>query len=257
MSGDIDRRTRPRIMNGMTLSARTLILALILTAPLLSAAAAPPPQSTPNVTVHIERSDVAVDHSLSHRQIKSLLQCRRPAMVGEYVGLSTADFRARFATRVTVARDGAAVVGGLVSVNVTLSVGARKIYIASEFPKDSCSYEQTRAHELHHARIDDEVATLFAPRLAAAVRAAAWSLTSIRGTKPEDITAAVHASLNLVMEQQMRALQAFRDTRQAQLDSRSEYKRLSEACHGETEALVRAAERDESGWYDDVDCPGP
>ena len=218
---------------------------------------APPRLSEPKVTIRIERGDIRFDRSQTHRQIKSMVQCRRPATSGDYVGLSTAAFRLHFASTMAVTPHGKGVTGGLVAVDVVLSIEKRTVHIASELPPNSCSYQQTRGHELGHVRIDDEIATQFAPRITAAVRTAAKNLTNLRGAKPEDITSAIQGSLNLVMEQQMSALQAERDERQKTLDSASEYRRLSKVCHGEAETLIKAADQDESDWYEDVDCPAP
>ena len=234
-----------------------ILLSALLPAVAIAPASAAADLSAPKVTVRIERGDVDIDHSQNHRQIKSMMQCRRPATRGKYVGLSTATFRSHFSSTIAITPQGAGVTGGLVAADVVLNIEKRTVYVASELPQGGCSFEQTRSHELGHVRIDDEIATLFAPRIAAAVKAAAKNLTNLQGRTPEDITSAIQGTLNLVMEQQMRALQALRDSRQETLDSASEYSRLSKACHGETEALVRAADEDEQGWYEDVGCPGP
>lgn len=246
-------------MTGMRRLAHGLIPAWIAALALAAVAHGAPAEraaATPSVTVSIERGTPRLDHTKDHNLLKSMAQCRVPAVRGDYLGLTTGKFRARFTYKVRLGRQGGQVQGGLVSVHVVLSMGDRQVYVASELPKGSCSYAETRAHEMRHVQVDDDLMTLFGPRLKTAVEIAGRGLADLTGTRPADITNAIHKRLDAVLDREMRALNLMRHQRQAAVDSRDEYKRLGSACHGEAERLVKAADAGSTGWHESFDCEG-
>jgi len=216
------------------------------------AGAAPP---SVDIAVRLQLDPLSYDFSRDHRELKSLAQCERPGTSGKYLGLSRSSVSTRFSTRLAVRPMGEAYTGDVISMNVTLRLSGRTVYIASELPKGSCSFKETMAHEMRHVAVDEELARMFQARLRAALDDILPSVTGVLGSTPQDIKTTIEARLNHMLERELREMRVMRSDRQAEVDSADEYLRLEESCGGETRSLIMDTEADDPGWHAPVACP--
>jgi len=228
-------------------------MALISGAALLLAAPGGPPPG-PDITISVERGAVAYDFTRSHKELKSMAQCERPATAGKYLGLSRATLDTTFSSQVAVRRIGRSFSGQVITMDVTLNLNNRVVYVASELPEGTCSFQETLAHEMRHVAIDDGLGDLFRKRMRRAFREALPTVTGVTGESPNAVKAVIQARMQVVLAQEMRQLRLERHDRQGLVDSTEEYMRLGSSCGGETMKLIAAAERGDSGWHAPVQC---
>jgi hypothetical protein len=219
---------------------------------LLGAPGGPPPGA--DITIHVKRGEVTYDFSHSHKQLKSMAQCESPATAGKYLGLSRATLDTTFSSQVAVWRIGQDFTGQVITMDVTLNLNDRVVYVASELPDGTCSFRETMAHEMRHVAVDDALGDLFRQRMARAFREALPTVTGVTGRSPDAIKAVIQAKMQVVLGQEMRQLRLERRDRQGLVDSSDEYMRLGRSCGGETMKLITAAERGDAGWHAPVMC---
>jgi hypothetical protein len=228
--------------------------ALILAAAALLAGPGGQPTG-PDITIRVERGDISYDFTRSHKELKSLAQCERPATTGKYLGLSRATLDTTFSSQVAMRRIGRDFTGQVITMDVTLNLNDRVVYVASELPEGTCSFQETLDHEMRHVAIDDGLGALFRMRMARAFREALPTVTGVTGESPEAVKAVIQARMQVVLGQEMRQLRLERHDRQGLVDSTEEYMRLGHSCGGETMKLIAAAEHGDAGWHAPVECP--
>ncbi len=118
------------------------------------------------------------------------------------------------------------------TIEVTLTY-TPVIYVASDYPPGSCQYGLTEEHETRHVSVDVITATGFLPQIK---QAASFAVSQWRGTGPvhesqmEAVQNGLLKQLSAPMKKQLDQFQQTRRLRQQAVDSREEYRRLSEAC---------------------------
>lgn len=106
------------------------------------------------------------------------------------------------------------------------------IYIASDYPKNSCQYREIMEHERHHILIDRRLIGEFAKSIEESAHAAAKEIPVIGPVKgaPEDIQKKMAAHIEAAVKEASDKMYAERRKRQQALDSREEYERISRSC---------------------------
>ena len=110
------------------------------------------------------------------------------------------------------------------------------VYISSSAAPGSCRYAATMEHEMRHVSTDIDTINEFIPRIKTLAKAALASTAHpkpINENEEESAQNDVSEQLSQVLEEETNAIQKARKSRQALVDTRAEYERLSRACPNE------------------------
>jgi hypothetical protein len=212
------------------------VLALAV-APARPAAAQVCPVQDQAVDVHFDTAfDTArVDHTRSKAQIQRMfLESEGRATIpagSEAVGLTVThtEFRFRTSTQLYLREDGRYCVY-LRGVRANLNQNDTVVYIAREYPKATCPYDVTYAHEKRHVAVYYYTHRDFAPRIEAELRRlVATARPRLADTREQGRT--LHASeLNDALSGLLSAMDAERRRRNAALDTPENYERERAKC---------------------------
>lgn len=120
-------------------------------------------------------------------------------------------------------------------VDVTVHYQAQ-VYIAKQYPPDSCRFALTRQHELRHVAADEETLAEYLPKLKeTAIRTAAQAFPAGPFTRAarDQARDAILEAVKDALAGEMDRLDRARQQRQQAIDTAQEYMRLSRACPGE------------------------
>ncbi|MQX35167.1 hypothetical protein [Roseospira navarrensis] len=147
------------------------------------------------------------------------------------VGLTATQSQFGFNTNVQVyRREGGGYCAYLRSVESYLNQIDTKVYVSRDFPRHSCAYEVTYAHEKKHVGIYYFTQKDFAPRIEARLRDLV-SNTAPRVVGSVEEARRVHArEINAGMQPILDALEAERTRRNGMLDTPENYAREQAKC---------------------------
>lgn len=120
------------------------------------------------------------------------------------------------------------------SVDVSIHINPT-IYVAREFPKDSCMHNAILAHEQQHVIVDREIVNKYAGILGNAIKEEISS-RRIYGPVPVSqepaIASQMKSRMQSILKQVTNQMSAERKARQQKVDSLSEYERVNHLCKG-------------------------
>jgi hypothetical protein len=105
---------------------------------------------------------------------------------------------------------------------VQLAINPVTVSIGKELPEGSCLYEQVRSHELHHVQVYSRFLESAPQRLRAVIEGAEAG----RDGEAADLPTRMQDAISGWLSEQTTELRS----RQAALDTASEYHRLTTAC---------------------------
>ncbi len=196
-------------------------------------AGACPPSRTPiKLNFKTEAPAPIHNHRLTVAGIANLLRSQgMPAPAGQRalgITLTKTMFGLQAASQVMTRGNGYCVY--LTSVDVDFGWNRVEVYVPSEFPKGSCEYKVVLDHENQHVAINRALLREFAPRLRARIEKV------LAGTKPyytrsrEGGTDAALGDLNKQLSGMLKEFEALQISRNAGIDSPSNYQALSAMC---------------------------
>lgn len=189
-----------------------------------------PPQTTTNNDIGDLRSRQTGQSSAVHG--------------GEHVplGLTAAQtqYQISMQAQVSQLRDGSYCVA-FKDVDVQYSFSNTTIYIAHEVPSGSCLYNEVMNHEQRHVAVDGQLLREWQFRLQQDTEYAVRQVGTLRGNDRQALMEQLKASLRSALQNTSDSLLAERGRRQSQVDTRMEYDRVSRACNGAAQDIVRKA----------------
>ena len=156
-------------------------------------------------------------------------------------GLTTAVFGQSTDIRLNVGDDrGDVRACGTPRVRIELSMQPVTVYVASELAAQPCQHDVTLSHEMKHVEVFREVLDEAAQDLERELPESIGTELR-RATSPEDLQQRLIVSVRDYLGQFMHERQRLLDERQAAVDSREEYARVSTACQRSPADLIPAA----------------
>ena len=178
-----------------------------------------------------------VNTQLSYKQLSAMKTDKMPA-TGFVLGLT------RTESRVQIGLDGPMLtdpVSGYECVapqiRVQLTYAPVRIYVGNEFPPGSCGYAEILSHELRHmnAYMDHLPKVEEIVRSALARRFEAKPLYAPAGTARSALAHEIDSGWMPYIKAEMAKVEVL----QAAIDSPAEYARLSKACNGEIQTILK------------------
>ena len=213
------------------------LLACAIAALALAALAAAPaqaltcPTSRPTVQLSVEVATPTIDNTLPQPALQQLAGASHHG--GRTQGLYRGGIGTRWRTRITEQRMAGLVCRWIDEVAISLTAAPRTIYVTRERRPGTCAYETVLKHERKHQAADDAVIAEFAPRLKQKVARAIAQLPPPAPVPPGEAAALEHrltAAVERAVNDELRALEAARQSRQAAIDTPGEYRRVAAAC---------------------------
>ena len=130
---------------------------------------------------------------------------------------------------------------GLTQVNVRYAFVNTAIYIAQEIPYGTCLFGEVEAHERRHVEVDGQLLREWQYRLQQDAQYAAANIGVVSGYDQTELMERIKTRLRASISESSDALIGERRRRQEQVDSRMEYDRISRACDGQAQDIVRRA----------------
>lgn len=207
------------------------------TAALPAAAATLPacPHATPMVRLRVVDPAPVVSTALGTAALEAETgQPHRPET--HHLGLTTSrvEWHSEIETRYRETAGG--VCARPMSVLLTLVQTEHMLRIAAEIPPGGCLWQEVERHERRHVAVNRR--TLQAAGAGAEAAARAWAArTASRGRTLDEAMAALQAGLRRAIEPALAGMRAARGALHLAIDSRAEYRRLSEACPADQRRL--------------------
>jgi len=157
------------------------------------------------------------------------------------VGLTSAQLRTASSFEVTTQTKGRdpLVCAQITHLNLEVGFEDTTIYLAHELPPGSCAESEVNQHELRHVATDRQVLMDFAPRIQPFLQSVLQGIGTIRASSSAIAEAHLRAQIDEAMKHLTSTLAAEREAAQRQIDTPEEYQRLSAACHGELQQVLR------------------
>ncbi len=224
-----------RLFRAVSPAARLVVpaLALGIALGLPEARAAPECQGSPaipyDIDLNIETPTARVRHD---RGIAELGRMRLHGSRVRVLGLASIELDFGWRVGFEWRPEGDAFCFWVRRTELTVRHLSPEIYVAREYPRDSCSYRAILAHEQRHIRTSNDLINRYVPRLR-------WVLTSLRiptGRRPARVDSLEQAKSEVqalmedlaepLFDEMAKALRAA----QAKLDSPASYARLLRQC---------------------------
>jgi len=187
------------------------------------------------VLYHFHFAEPVVIHDKSSAEIDALRERTEAPYVEKVLGLTTGDFRQEctyiFRTRKKFLAKGYLL--WVEDLKVELSADDLKVYVAREYPKGSCEYEETLKHELTHVAIHREVYEKYSRELEDALSKARGIPGKTRPLlvgDPDEGSRRVKEAIEAVVNPVFDAYQEELAQRQSAFDSPEEYRGIQSRC---------------------------
>lgn len=200
----------------------------------VTAVGACPSGPVPEVTIVADVPPVVYDFSYDVAgltQFEKLGRARAGESRFETLGLSEPDFNLETNSQivVTVSNENGAVCAGIEPGEIHIRM-APKIFVASDFRKGSCLYDEIMTHEERHHEVDRRLFTEYA---ADATRRLAQDLKArpfISVPEASMAQAAMRARVDQAMNDALVEFAKRREAEQGEIDTYTEYHRIANAC---------------------------
>lgn len=178
-----------------------------------------------------------VNTQLSYKQLSAMRTEKMPA-TGYVLGLTRTESRVQIGLDGPMLTDPASGYECVApQIKVQLTYAPVRIYVGNEFPPGTCGYAEILSHELRHmnAYMDHLVNVENIVRTALARRFEAKPLYAPAGTARSALEHEIDSGWLPYIKAEMAKVEKQQDT----IDSPAEYARLSKACNGEIQNILR------------------
>lgn len=107
------------------------------------------------------------------------------------------------------------------------------IYIAAEFPPNSCMHDAIMGHEQKHIQVDREIVNKYAALIGQAFQddvSRYWVFGPVPLSNREAALSQIKARMQNILKQYTNQMATERKTRQQQIDNLAEYERVNKSC---------------------------
>ena len=115
------------------------------------------------------------------------------------------------------------------------------VYLASELPQGSCSFQTVLQHEHRHVDMDNYLVQKYADAFPEMLRQAVTEIGVIRAASPEEAQGKLRDIVHNYMNDLGSNLTQVRQKYQQTIDTKDEYSRISISCNGQMSQILRAA----------------
>jgi hypothetical protein len=191
----------------------------------------------PRVVVSTVYDPVVFDYRHSIRQIEAIKASLKPGQAIENahtVGLFTAETMVEMQTDMRIlGRDGVAECAQVERIAVTFGFRRSTLYVASNFPRNSCGFAEIHAHEERHMSVDQEMLEHYPARIRHYLLKAARQAGGVLAPTKDEAAAALDRYMTNAFQSVSEFIGSERSRLQGLVDSPAEYARVSRACRGE------------------------
>lgn len=115
------------------------------------------------------------------------------------------------------------------------------VYVAREIQRGSCGYKTVFDHEMTHVRIDEDIVRSYASKLRGLFEKELRHIGVVRASSIKEAEKKIEEAISVYTSKVTDELSKTRQARQAQIDTPSEYARLSRSCNGSLAELISKA----------------
>ncbi len=198
--------------------------------------------SFPNVEVHIEAlfPDPYVVDSTPLATLQNLARSGSHSIrEGWTLGLTT--YKPVIEIRLPVAlvqTEGGLACAVANALDVRLGYKDVVVYVAREIPQHTCGFDEVFRHEMKHVEANRAVLDAYLPLVSERLREHLKFNGVIRQENPDYAVAVLQDKLREIVERTMQEMDRENAVRQAAIDSRDEYMRISQACGGQLQGVL-------------------
>lgn len=124
------------------------------------------------------------------------------------------------------------------SITVTFGIQQHVVLIARELPPNSCIHAEVMAHEMRHVAVDQALVKEFAPIVRRRLEEMLAQLGPVRARSQDQALGYIRRPVEAALKGTLQEFGRERDSRQALVDTREEYERVSRSCNGEVSRYV-------------------
>lgn len=216
--------------------------------PLAVLAAECPPFVSPVIEVVPSVRPPKIDPTQTLAFLRAMARAEGPEKVSgarheRPVGLTAASLKTSLSYKVTstIAPSSNSVCAQISHFSMTLGFDDTTIYLARELPRGSCSYKTVFDHEMMHVRIDEDIVRFYTPKFRSLFEQAIRNIGVVHATSAKEAERKIEDAMREYTQKTTTDLSKVRQTRQAQIDTPTEYARLSRSCNGSLAELISKA----------------
>ncbi|MBY0428164.1 MAG: hypothetical protein K2Q32_02980 [Alphaproteobacteria bacterium] len=201
---------------------------------------------TPVVDVLPQYDETEYDFSTPMLKIKEIADSSQETVKGSKhteerpVGLSTGElfFTANYDKLKMMVANGQMACGQVSSVHIVMGFKNNKIYVAKEFPKRSCPYREVLGHEEKHKAVDRQIVEEYSEKIRATLIELTNKIGIIKASSPTIVDDKIDSLMNQAIRKVTKEIDEEHIARQKKVDTKEEYKRVTDSCDGQTMQIV-------------------
>lgn len=161
------------------------------------------------------------------------------------VGLTAASltFNTEYQIITTIAPNDNMICSQIKSFTLDFGFNDTTIYLASELPRNSCSFRQVLDHELKHVRMDQRLVKIYTQKFPAIFTKAIRQVGTLRTASSDEAKRKIKRTISNYISGLSKSLSGVREKYQRNVDTKGEYERLRRSCNGKLEQLIRKHRR--------------
>lgn len=197
-------------------------------------AACPKPSKEPIVKIEYQMPDPEYVYTEDQDDMQQRIESAAGYTHGPWhlpVGLTSAEFGARYETQVSVAKAKGGYCVALRELTVTLGYDDHVIYVTPAYEEGSCEFEAILDHEVEHAEINLESLRRYKPQIREAISRLVTGRRSILVHNKSQVRSAYIAEIERQLTPVLKQFAAHRARQHATIDNRDSYERVYARCN--------------------------
>jgi hypothetical protein len=205
--------------------------------------------SAPRVAVDAVLPEVTHDFTKTPSQLMTMGPDSPHARLGTMLGLtiSRSFFELQPEIRVFAQPDGSYCVN-LTAAKARFGYKNVDVYVTRHLNGEACLRDHVLGHENHHVDIARQTLAEFAPKMEAALVAAASTLGVMQIRNSQEAAARLHSALKPALDKVFLDFNKTLERRQAEFDSPAEYARSNTVCDGRLNAIIQMLRSCQTAW---------
>ena len=200
------------------------------------------------INVQPQFDETEYDYTTPMLQIKDLTNSKTEEVKGSKhseewpVGLSIGEmfFNINFDKLKMMSPNSQISCGQVSKVSVVFGFKNNKIYVAKEFPKRSCPFREVLRHEEMHKSVDRKITDEYTKKMQIALADLTKKIGMVKGSSPTIVDDKIDSIMNQSIRKITQEIDEVHIERQKKVDTKEEYKRVTDSCDGQTMEIVRS-----------------
>ncbi len=203
-----------------------------------------PDFSAPLITLNKVIAPPRLDQSLGLTRLRQMAMDTQKEFSSQRhetpVGLTSASLKleTQFEIKVRTTSNDPMVCAQISALTLHFGFDDTTVYMARELPHHTCSYAEVLAHEQKHIAVDQELVDALTPALQTLLQQAVASIGVIRASSSKVAEQQIASLIHQYMGDLGAHLSEIRKKKQAQIDTPTEYDRLSRSCQGALSQII-------------------